>query len=187
MKKRRGRPPHGRSKLQRQLIIEAAAGLLQADGVEFSMRDLSKVLGVDPMAIYNYFKDKKTLLSATASMLLSELDPNNPPFSRDDNIRERLIALSGAYLGLIRKAPMLMHLLARGKVDGVDATMRFAALFGQAVAGKHFANSQEKLFRNVLVDFLHGYALAPLPASDTSWIEGVDLIMSAPRSRRSTA
>ncbi|CDG81372.1 TetR/AcrR family transcriptional regulator [Janthinobacterium agaricidamnosum] len=179
--KPRGRPQRGGNKLERQAIVDAALGLLQSDAADFSMRSLSRQLGVDPMALYHYFRDKDALLKAVASLLFSALDPARPPFSAEDEAPVRLSGLCRAYLGLLRKAPMLMRLMTRGRVDHADAPARFAALFSLAIEEWRFSPAREALLRDVLVDYLHGYALAFLPAGDDGWQDGVALIVAGGR------
>ncbi len=176
--KQRGRPQRGGNKLERQAILDAALMLLQSEAGDFSMRSLSRELGVDPMALYHYFSDKDALLKACAALLFAALDPAQPPFGAADEALLRITALCEVYLGLLRKAPMLMRLMARGSVDHADGLARFAALFSVSIAEWKLSVARETLLRDVLVDYLHGYALASLPADEASWKKGVALIVA---------
>lgn len=179
--KRRGRPPGRNGKLDEPLIVAMAAHLLEQQGADFSMRALARRLGTDPMAVYNYFPSKEALLRRVAAMLFAELDPARAPFSSGDSLECRLMALSGLYLGMVRRAPTLIRLMAQGVIEDHAAIQRFTALFARAVNGLGLTPDAVTLGRDVLVDYLHGYALAGHGVSDDHWRKGVVLIARALR------
>ncbi|AFH91190.2 TetR family transcriptional regulator [Corynebacterium pseudotuberculosis] len=69
--------------LSKDLIITASLEILDTYGLaDMTMRRLAKKLGVAPGALYWHFKNKQTLIDATARRLLAPLfllDPNSPP------------------------------------------------------------------------------------------------------------
>lgn len=67
----------------REAILEAAAGLLSADGgAQTRMEDIAARAGIAVGTLYNYFEDRKTLVSALLESrtraLLDELDGGHP-------------------------------------------------------------------------------------------------------------
>ncbi|GAC56278.1 putative TetR family transcriptional regulator [Gordonia hirsuta DSM 44140 = NBRC 16056] len=72
---RRGRPPKGASVLSRDVIVGATLQVIDADGVSgVSMREVGRVLGVDPKSLYNHVDGKEGLLDSVAEALLGALD-----------------------------------------------------------------------------------------------------------------
>jgi AcrR family transcriptional regulator len=60
--------------LTRTKILEASKALIDADGpAAFTMRALSKRLGVAPMALYNHFHDRDAILDAVADSVFARL------------------------------------------------------------------------------------------------------------------
>jgi TetR/AcrR family tetracycline transcriptional repressor len=62
-----------KSKLDREVVIEAALGLADAEGLEaVSVRRIADQFGVTPMALYWHFDDKEALLAGVADRLWVE-------------------------------------------------------------------------------------------------------------------
>lgn len=89
-------------------IVEAALGLIKAEGVEgLSMRKLSKVLRKSPMAMYYYVADKSALLDLVASVALRDIDiPES-----DVDWESRLRALIGNIDEQLRSHPGIGEIL----------------------------------------------------------------------------
>ena len=88
VEKRRGRRPG----LRVELVIEAAVGLADAEGLEaLSMRRVAHELGVVPMTLYTYVPDKAALLD----LVLDRLYLRMPRTARPERPwRERLEAVA---------------------------------------------------------------------------------------------
>ena len=72
---RRARP-----KLTRELLAAAALRIADAEGLDaLSMRRLGTELGVDPMAAYRHFPNKKALLAGVAEAVLAGADVETDP------------------------------------------------------------------------------------------------------------
>ena len=72
----RGRPPLGKQPLSRNLVLEKALALLDAEGLaNLSMRVLAQRLGVSPMSLYNHVADKDGLLDALHEAVLLDALP----------------------------------------------------------------------------------------------------------------
>jgi AcrR family transcriptional regulator len=64
----------GRTRLSRQLVLQAAVALADQDGLEgFSMRRLAQELGVVPMALYKHVANKDELLDGMVDIVFGEI------------------------------------------------------------------------------------------------------------------
>ena len=63
-----------RGTLSRERVVAAALAIVDRDGLErLSMRALGRELGVDPMAIYHWFPNKRALLQGVLEAVMREL------------------------------------------------------------------------------------------------------------------
>lgn len=176
--RRAGRPRRAAPALDSASILHAALALMEEQGEAFSMRALAQGLGVDAMALYHYYAGKEELLLALMVHRFAALDPRQPPFTRRQTPLRRLLALCALYLELISATPYFVRLMARGLVTQDDVAERFTALFELAVDGLSLEKKIRLRGRDALVDFLHGYALAGRPTSETQWHASVGLILA---------
>lgn len=173
-----GRPRRAAPALDSATILQAALALLEEKGEAFSMRALAQRLGVDAMAVYHYYAGKEELLLALMVQRFGALDPRQPPFTRRQTPQRRLLALCARYLELVNATPYFVRLMARGLVTQADVAERFTALYELALEGLDLPQNIQLRGRDALVDFLHGYALAGRPASETAWHASVGLILA---------
>ncbi|WP_171984933.1 TetR/AcrR family transcriptional regulator [Janthinobacterium sp. LM6] len=176
--RRAGRPRRAAPALDSAGILQAALALLEEKGEAFSMRALAQRLGVDAMALYHYYAGKEELLLALMVQRFAALDPRQPPFTRRQSPPRRLLALCALYLELVSATPYFVRLMARGLVEQADVAERFTALFELALDGLDLPQKIRLRGRDAIVDFLHGYALAGRPASETGWHASVSLILA---------
>ena len=176
--RRAGRPRRAAPALDSASILQAALPLLEEQGEAFSLRALAQKLGVDTMALYHYYAGKEELLLALMAVRFAALDPAQPPFTRRQAPPRRVLALCALYLELVSATPYFVRLMARGLVTQADVAERFAALFEQALDGLELDSKTRQRGCDTLVDFLHGYALAGRPASETVWHASVGLILA---------
>ena len=176
--RRAGRPRRATPALDSATILQAALPLLEEQGEAFSMRALAQRLGVDAMAVYHYYAGKEELLLALMAQRFAALDPRQPPFTRRQTPLRRLLALCALYLELVSATPYFVRLMARGLVTQADVAERFTVLFEMAVDSLGLDKKTRLRGRDALVDFLHGYALAGRPASETHWHASVGLILA---------
>ncbi|MEG1114070.1 MAG: helix-turn-helix domain-containing protein [Janthinobacterium sp.] len=181
--RRAGRPRRVAPALDSASILHAALALLEEQGEAFSMRALAQSLGVDAMAVYHYYAGKDELLLALMAQCFAALDPCQPPFTRRQTPQRRLLALCALYLELVSATPYFVRLMARGLVEQADVAERFTALFELAIDGLALDKKTRLRGRDALVDFLHGYALAGRPASETAWHASVGLILAGMAAR----
>ena len=176
--RRAGRPRRAAPALDSATILQAALPLLEEQGEAFSMRALAQRLGVDAMAVYHYYAGKEELLLALMAQRFAALDPRQPPFTQRQGPQRRLLALCALYLERVSATPYFVRLMARGLVTQADVAERFTELFEMAVDGLGLDKKTRLRGRDALVDFLHGYALAGRPASETHWHASVGLILA---------
>ena len=176
--RRAGRPRRAAPALDSATILQAALPLLEEQGEAFSMRALAQRLGVDAMAVYHYYAGKEELLLALMAQRFAALDPRQPPFTQRQGPQRRLLALCALYLELVSATPYFVRLMARGLVTQADVAERFTVLFEMAVDSLGLDKKTRLRGRDALVDFLHGYALAGRPASETHWHASVGLILA---------
>ena len=176
--RRAGRPRRAAPALDRASILHAALALLEEQGDAFSMRALAQRLGVDAMAVYHYYAGKEELLLALMAQRFAALDPRQPPFTQRQGPQRRLLALCALYLELVSATPYFVRLMARGLVEQADVAERFTALFELAMEDLELDEKTRLRGRDALVDFLHGYALAGRPATETHWHASVGLILA---------
>src|SRR5450830_1312905 len=176
--RRAGRPRRAAPALDNAAILQTALALLEEQGEAFSMRALAQRLGVDAMAVYHYHAGKDELLLALMVQRFAALDPRQPPFTRRQTPLRRLLALCALYLELISATPYFVRLMARGLVSQSDIAERFTSLFEMALEGLDLPKKTRLRGRDAIVDFLHGYALAERPASETAWHASVGLILA---------
>lgn len=168
-------PERSRQRLEPTRILVAAAKLVESSGADFSMRELARALDVDPMAVYHYFPNKTALLQALADHHFSKLGGLEMP-KRTKTPRARLRFISQAYVELAAAAPMLTVVMARDPGVRAGVAGHFAGLFTTAVEGLGLSDAQAAIACAVLADYLNGFAMAGLPATDRSLIEGMDFL-----------
>jgi AcrR family transcriptional regulator len=91
-----------RTSLSRELILEAALGIVESDQVrELTMSKLGRALDADPSAVYRHFRNKDELLLAMADEMLDKVahdfEPADEPI---ENLRRMAWALRAGYLRL---------------------------------------------------------------------------------------
>lgn len=156
--RRKGRPTAGAPLLDIDRIVDAATQALQSGRGDFSMRGLAATLGVDPMALYHHVPNKQALLDAVVAKAFQRLDGLPKRWAHLPDRFERLYLLSEAYLRCVAPLPQLTRQLARGPAS--LAHVRFAALFNAAMGVPVEEGSVLAQVRDLLVDYLHGAALA---------------------------
>lgn len=152
--KKRGRPPQNQSQLTAELIITTARRLQQENGKVPSIRQVSGVLNVDPMAIYHYFSNKTALLEALTITLVEDIyDPEEGGCWQTE-----LERLCKTYLALLEAHTGLLETLLTMESDGpaqIFIQKLAIALAPLELDDKVFSNT-----RDLLVDYIHGVALA---------------------------
>ncbi len=153
-KKQRGRPKATTSLLSSEAIMQQAKVLMKKDGKVPSIRLLASSLGVDAMAIYYYFKNKNALLEAITISLVSDI---YQPKGNQDWFTE-LKQLSFSYLTLLNQYSGLLETLLSIKFEGPAEV--FQQRFNSIISPLALDETQAFDGLCLLVDYLHGFALA---------------------------
>lgn len=146
---KRGRP----SQLSAERIVECAKAMQVKTGKIPSIRALSAELEVDPMAIYHYFRNKSALLEAVCLSLIEAI--HNP---QGEDWRAEIVALSQSYLTLLSTHPGLLETLL--SMTGTGPAQVFIERYERALRPLVLPQETLNHSRDLLVDYLHGYALA---------------------------
>jgi AcrR family transcriptional regulator len=134
-------------------ILAAASTLLDTGG-DVTVRGVARLLGVDPMAVYHYYPDKRALLETSATLRMEGI------YRPDTNgeWRVELRRLAASYLTLLARSPALLDvmILLGGSERGPVQTFRdrFRAV------SPRMTPRREQAAVDLLVDYLHGFALA---------------------------
>jgi AcrR family transcriptional regulator len=175
--RRRGRPAANAAVLDLERIVDAARTAMERGSGDFSMRAIAAALGVDPMALYHHVPSKRELIDAVVEKAFAGLDRLQPRLVRLAGRGERLFALALAYLRCVAPIPRLTQHLARGP-EGA-AHRRFQALFALALGREVREGSREAIARDLLVDYLHGVALAGRKESERALRAAWPLLLRA--------
>lgn len=167
--KKRGRPKGTNNQLNTQAIMDMAKALMQEDGKIPSIRKLASHLNIDAMAIYYYFSNKNKLLEAITTSLIDDI--YKPKVSQ--NWKLELYKLSTSYLTLLDNYPGLLETLL-GMSSNSPAVV-FSERFYVVIQPLQLDENSTNNALNLLVDYLHGYALA-INCNNTDAILDVDMI-----------
>ncbi|MEO0561855.1 MAG: TetR/AcrR family transcriptional regulator, partial [Chloroflexota bacterium] len=163
--KKRGRPRKGGDHLTDAAIIAAVRQQMFVEKKKITMRGLARRLDVDPMAIYHYFENKNALLEAVAVDVMDELYTPIGVESWETELEK----LSLSYLTLLRGHPGLLEAMLRLLNDKrSNPAMVFRERFTRAIADLGLNAKTEQAALNLLVDYLHGVALAHQTSDERS-------------------
>jgi TetR/AcrR family tetracycline transcriptional repressor len=125
--------PGAATRLSREVIVDAYLRLAEAEeGDRVSLRRLGRDLGVDPTAVYRYFRDKDEILAAAADRLLAEVTEGlEPSGGWRDQLRAVLLALRRVYL-LHPRALLALQLAPPRLENGFRNVERCIALLREA-------------------------------------------------------
>jgi AcrR family transcriptional regulator len=80
-------------------VLEAAVAYADEHGIEaLSMRNLSEILGVVPMALYKHVTNKEELIDGMIDVVLAEFEPPQPDLDWKPAIRRRILSARRALL-----------------------------------------------------------------------------------------
>lgn len=154
IEKKRGRPKGSDNQLDAKIIIDSAKLMMQQKGKIPSIRSLANALNVDGMAIYYYFSNKNALLEAITTSLIDEV--YQPKL--DENWKLALHKLCSSYLNLLNDHPGLLETLLN--MESNNPAEIFIERFNRIIAPIGLDDNSTKDALDLLVDYLHGYALA---------------------------
>ena len=181
-KRKRGRPTQSQSQLSAELIILSARKLMLENKKVPSIRQIAGVLEVNAMAIYHYFSNKSALLEAVTISLIETIYEPKAGRKWQDELKQ----LCKSYLELLEAHPGLLGILLSMQSFGP------AQLFNQrlmsVLATLQLTQTDFEQAQNLLVDYIHGVALALQCNPDVISSDCIDgplcLICSALEDRR---
>jgi AcrR family transcriptional regulator len=116
-----------RNTLSPELIVRTALQLMESDGTNaFSLRGVAGSLGVGPMAIYTYFRNKDDLYDAVRNHLMGLL----PPVPSDAPWQDQVRAVCRSLRSLMLQHPCLAQLLAGRPLSGQETARVAEGLLG---------------------------------------------------------
>src|SRR5690606_31699365 len=146
----------GREPLTLARIVDAALALVDERGLEaLTMRRLGAALGVDPMALYYYVADKRTLLRHLVEAVFAGLEP---PAGLED-WRQPVKAWAHACRDVALAHPILVLQLLSDREAVAEAAARADPPLRAAVRASGLPAAEVEPAADLVVDYLHGYAL----------------------------
>ena len=144
----------------RQQILDAAAGLFQTEGVNFTMQQVAASLHISKKTIYTVYSDKEALLLDMVDMLFEKIHRRKAelaalPVPLEDRLQAVIIALPEEYAALDfrqldaleEKYPAVAARVRRHLETGWEPTM---ALLEQGIAEKRIRPVNLTVLRRVL-------------------------------------
>lgn len=152
--KKRGRPKGAGSQLSADIIMNMAKSLMKEEEKVPSIRKLASNLNVDAMAIYYYFENKNKLLEAVTTSLIEDIyEPRD-----NEDWKLELTKLCTSYLTLLNNYSGLLEILL--SMNSASPAVVFIERFQVVIEPLNLNDVSAKNALDLLVDYLHGYALA---------------------------
>lgn len=163
--KKRGRPKGSGSQLSAEIIMDMAKVLMKEEEKVPSIRKLASSLNVDAMAIYYYFENKNKLLEAITTSLIEDI---YEPKVRE-GWRLELNTLCISYVTLLNDYSGLLETLL--SMNSESPAGVFIERFHVVIEPLNLDDVTAKDALDLLVDYLHGYALALNCSNDHSKLD----------------
>ena len=154
--KKRGRPQKASQALNKTVIVDKAKALMEAEHKIPSIRAIANALDVDAMALYHYFENKSALLEGITTSLITDVYNPKPKGSAD--WQTELTKLARSYISILHKYDGLLQTLLT--MQSHSPAEVFFERFERIVAPLLLSREQEKVFLDLLVDYLHGFSVA---------------------------
>lgn len=158
MKSRLGRPK-GKSLLQKEKILKMALFLLDSKGTNgLSMRNLASRLKVTPMALYNHFPNRSSLVCSISDMVYGEVTKAFRDFS--GTTREKIEFLIVSYFKATIQHPNLALIIFESQGVFSKETQIITQHLQELISSTKVHTSKKSTWLNILVDFTHGSSIA---------------------------
>jgi len=156
MKRPRGRPPRAKAPVSRDDMVVAALDLLDREGADaLTMRALAERLGINPMTIHHHFGGRDGLIGAMSEAVYAQvtaLETSTPLV--------RIAGLLKAYHAQVLRHPALTMLIFSRPAVFPQQAERITNEISALLAEVGLPEDRTPLWRDILVDFTHGSALA---------------------------
>lgn len=157
-----GRPRQPR--LTQDAILTEALALLDTGDHALTLRALAMRLNVTPMAVQHHIGSRDALIRALADHAYADIDAPEDG-SADALPHTRLRALISAYAAKVRAHPKLTLALFRIPGPLPPQAQRITDTLESLLLGTGLAAPKARLWRDILIDWAHGAALAQSPDS----------------------
>ena len=148
-----------RGTLSRQRLVDAALELVEQQGLDgLSMRSLGAHLGVDPTAVYRYFRTKDELLEALADAVVGGGGPHPETGSPRQRLRGIFANLRHTLLANPALTPVVVRRRPEGEATWQGTENALAALRDAGLSGQDTARAYQALLNYTL-----GHALLEAP------------------------
>ncbi len=153
-----GRPRSGESRLSADDILDAALAQVDADGAEaLTMRRLASRLGVDAMALYTYFPNKRALIAALIRRVFSAM--RRPSAVAGGDWQAFVRAFGKAYRAATTAHPGLLAYLVTHADDAAVGMVEAGEVLYAALTAAGFPPGEVMLAADVIIDYLNGFVL----------------------------
>ena len=156
MKRPRGRSPRAQAPVSRDEMVVAALELLDREGADaLTMRALAERLAINPMTIHHHFGGRDGLIGAMSDAAYAQVmaPENGTPIDRIGDLLK-------AYHAQVLRHPALTTLIFSRPVVFPQLAERITNEISALLAEAGLPHQRTKLWRDILVDFTHGAALA---------------------------
>ncbi|PTV44731.1 TetR/AcrR family transcriptional regulator [Acinetobacter oleivorans] len=115
--------------LREALLINGLKLLESTQGIDFSMRELTRIIGVTPNAVYRHFSNKEQLLTALAIYGFEQLlEAQAQVILKASNPKEAFLETGREYINFAIKNPSLFRLMyGRFAVNQEDEKLKSMA------------------------------------------------------------
>jgi TetR/AcrR family transcriptional regulator, tetracycline repressor protein len=153
--RRTGRPKEGQNPLSQERILAETLKLIDEGGVEaYTMRRLATELGVDPMAIYHHFPNKRAVIGGLVEAMLRDFQ-----LSMESDWRDGVRQFAYAYREMVRAHANLVLYFVMNNELAAEGAFRiseplYAILQNAGLSPVHVLRAAD-----TVIDFLNGFAL----------------------------
>lgn len=158
MKSKMGRPK-GRSLLEKNKILKMALLLLDTHGSDgLSMRNLALRLKVTPMALYNHYPNRSSLICSVSDLVYGEVTNAFKEFS--GTTKEKIEFLLVSYFKAIIQHPNLAISLFETQGTFSSEAYNITQHLKELISSTKISTSKQIIWLNIFVDFTHGSSIA---------------------------
>lgn len=151
--------PKGKAILCKDIILKEALYLLDKKGPQgLSMRNLANRLNVTPMAIYNHFPDRSTLMRNLADSAYGEVTKDYESFS--GTVLEKLHFLFVRYQEAVIRHPNLSISIFENSDHFSQEIKKITNHILELLTEVKVEGSTRRMWLDILVDFTHGSSIA---------------------------
>jgi TetR/AcrR family transcriptional regulator, tetracycline repressor protein len=163
----------GRKSLNRQSILQAALEMIDADGIDsLSMRQLGRVLGVEAMSLYHYFKNRDDLLDGVVEKVMQEIiDTVDKNHRRNQNWKTTARKVITAYRIIGNRRPNGFRLVAQRTLRTV-AAKKVGKVLADAFLESGLTSDEAVIAYRSITCFVAGFVLFETSRMEPAYTTG---------------